>query len=305
MAIKRKPGQVVKIDLYNGYHTYGYEINHGNVAILDIMTQSELSVSEIFELPRLFDVGVLDIGFKKWKVMGNLKLDEAQRRRPDIFLQDILDLSIRILDDNGEAHSASFEEIQTLERASGWYGFNVEQRVRDHFAGKTNVTVEFLRPKPPDAPHFLGKTPYTPEPGTIKQIALGDGTYVYARELENTFFAIYDSRTEDLLPPKNVTTLPVLFTVSVSLSARIGWKNVGYVPLIKGEYPLPNRYFRIGSKPTDIMIHDDPYDPEFKGRKGTLEEAKGLEPAIMWDNYQVENRLRAYYGGHPWAFWVV
>ena len=308
MGIKRKVGQVVKIDLHNGYHTYGYEINHGGVVILDIMTQSELTIAEIINLPRLFTVGVLDVGFAEWEKVGHMELTANQRKRPDQFLQDSIDLSLRILDGNGNARSATFEEVQGLERVVGWDNNHVEQRVRDHFARKTNIIVEIKRPKPPDAPHYSARTPYDPKPGTIKQIDLRDGTYVYARELENTFYAIYDSRTDQTTPPENVTKLPVLFTVSASLSARIGWQNLGFVPLEKEEHALPIRYLRVGSKPSDFRIYTNPYDPGFlndKGKKGTIEDAIGLEPAYMWDNYQVENRIRAYYAGTPWDLGAV
>lgn len=302
---KRLIGQIVKINLFNNNHTYGYEINHSNVAILRIMTTENLSISEITGFSRIFTVGVLDIGFATWEIIGKVNLNPRQRQRPLNFIQDSIDLSLQIIDDNDELYSASFEEVQGLERVSGWHNFTVEQRVHDYFTGKTNITVEFKRPKPPDAPHFSPKTPYMPILGTIKQIPLGDGTYVYARELENTFFAIYDSRTEDEIPPENVTKRPVLFTISVSLSARIGWQNVGFMPLKKNEHLLPKRYLRIGSKPTDFLIYDDPYDTNFGHQKGTIKDAKGLEPAVMWDNYHVENRLRAYYSGHPWDLGVI
>jgi len=305
MPRKRKVGQVVKINLHNGYFTYGYEINDGGVAILDVMTQTNLPIEEIINLPRLFTVGVLDIGFETWEKVGSVELTESQRRRKDEFIQDPIDLSLQIMDNDGEMRSASFEEVQGLERVVGWHAFNVEQRVRDHFANKTNAIVEFLRPKPPDAPHYRADTPYHTIPGTIKQIDLGNGKYVYARELHNTFYAVYDFLTDNAMPSDGVTNLPVLFTVSVSLHARIGWKSVGFVALQDGEHPLPKRYLRIGSKPTDILIYPDPYDPDFKGRKGTIEEAKGLEPAVMWDNYQVENRIRSYYAGTPWDLEIV
>jgi hypothetical protein len=305
MAIKRRIGQVVRINLYNGYFTYGYEINQGGVAVLDNMTSGTLSTDEIMSHSRLFTVGVLDIGFVKWEKIGYIDLETSQRKLPDLFIQDSIDLSLRIIDDDGETRSATFEEVQGLERAAGWDNYHVEQRARDYFANKTNIIVEIQRPKPPNAPHYSAKTSYHASPGAIKQIDLKDGTYVYARELQNTFFAVYDSRTERIKPPEDVTNLPVLFTVSVSLSARIGWKSIDFIPLQAGEYPLPIRYLRFDSKPTDIWIFPDPYDPDFRHRDGTIQEAKGLEPAIMWDNYQVENRIRAYYQGKPWDLEIV
>lgn len=305
MSIKRRVGQIVKINLHNGYFTYGYEINDGDVAILDIMTSSNMSTSDIVNHSRLFTVCVLDTGFAAWENVGYVDLDAIQRKRPDKFIQDSIDLSLQIMNDDDQTRSATFEEVQGLERVSVWDNYHVEQRARDYYANKTNIIVEIQRPKPPDAPHYSARSPYYASPGTIKQIDLKDGTYVYARELQNTFFAVYDSRTERVKPPKDVTNLPVLFTVSASLSARIGWKGVGFISLQEDEHPLPKRYLRFGSKPTDILIYPDPYDPDFRSYKGTIQEAKGLEPAIMWDNYQVENRIRAYYQGKPWDLEIV
>jgi hypothetical protein len=304
MPIKRRAGQFVRINLYNGYFAYGYEINHGSVAVLDIMTSDSLSPADIISQPRLFTVGVLNTGFVKWKKIGYVDLETSQRKRPDKFIQDSGDLSLRIMDDDANMRSATFEEVQGLERVTGWDNYHVEQRVRDHFANKTNIIVEIQRPKPPDAPHYRANTAYDASPGAIKQIDLKNGSYVYARELQNTFFAVYDSLTERVKPPEDVTSLPVLFTVSASLSARIGWKSINFIPLKKGEHPLPVRYARFDSKPTDIWIFPDP-DPASRGRNGSIQEAKGLEPAIMWDNYQVENRIRAYYQGKPWDLEIV
>ncbi|MEL6525958.1 MAG: hypothetical protein AAFQ07_09635, partial [Chloroflexota bacterium] len=231
-----------------------------------------------------------------------IDLTPEQSRHKPYFIQDSITLSLRIKDNDGNERPITIDEASNLERASVWYTFNVEQRIRDHFADKTNVGRQFKSPKPLHSPHVSARTPYDPKPGNIKRIPLGNDVFVYARELQNTFFAIHDSRTSNLEPPADVIESPVLFVVSVSLSARVGWQNVGFVPLKDNEYSLPKRYIRNGSKPDDIMIVDDPYDPEFKMRQGSLEEARGLEPAFMWDNYQVENRIRAFYAGKPWSF---
>lgn len=299
---RRKPGQIYRINLFNGYHTYGLELNNGQVAVLDILTTEQLTVHAVVDLPRLFTVGVLDQDVAKWKQIGYAEITGEQGRGPDVFVQDIIDLSIRILDDNGDSRSATYNEVLYMERARGWYAFMVEQRARDHFASKTNTQYVLDRPKPLDAPHVPHKTPYVPMPGSIRRIDLGDDTHVFARELPNTFFAIYDSRTDDITLPKHLTRYPILFTVSVRLSAQVGWPRVALVPLNASEHPLPKRYLRIGSKPGDFLIFSNPLDPDFKGHKGHVSEAIGLEPAVMWDNYHVENRIRAHYAGTSWDF---
>lgn len=300
MPQKQQVGRVFKINLFNGYHTYGYEIDNSNIVLLDIMTVDDISTDKILNLPPLFIVWIFNKAVTNWEQVDQVQLTPKQRKPPLKFIQDSIDLSLRITDEYGQGYPASFEEVQGLERMAIWHDINVEQRVRDHFAKKTNIVFQILRPKPLNSPHFSARTAYISNIGTIKKIPLAEGIHTFARELENTFFAVYDSRTKAMLPLEQIIHLPVLFTVSVSLSARIGWKSIGFIPANQSEYSLPKRYLRIGSKPTDFLIYDNPYDPNFTGRKGNIEDTEGLEPAIMWDNYQVENRIRDYYQDKPW-----
>src|SRR5690242_4004384 len=105
MPKKRSVGQTVKINLHNGYFTYGYEINHGSVAVLDIVTKDNLSPADILNRPRLFTVGVLDIGFAAWEKVGHIDLETSQRKRPDQFIQDP-NLPLHIVDDDSNLRSA-------------------------------------------------------------------------------------------------------------------------------------------------------------------------------------------------------
>ena len=148
MPLKRQVGQVMRIDLHNGHYTYGYEINHGELTVVDVITKDSLTLSDILERPGLFCVGVLDRDVLAWQSVGNIELEAWQKKRPNKFIQDPIDLSIFIIDDDGKKYSATFEQVQELERASGWSNFHVEQRVRDYFANKTNIIVEIERPKP-------------------------------------------------------------------------------------------------------------------------------------------------------------
>jgi hypothetical protein len=299
MSKKRIPGQIVKIPVQQDYHVYACNLQNGAVAVYDTYSKHELSIAEITSRPVLFTVGVFNQGFARWKKIGIAPLPEAALYAPDEFIQDGRNLSdIRILDTFGNARPANFEEIQGLERVMAWDYYHVEQRVRDHYNGKTNRLVEFYRPKPPTMPHFRPTEKHVPEPGAIKQIDLGDKTYVYGRELANTFLSVYDSRTTDSVPPPNVTELPVLFTVSISLSARLGWPKVAFVPLEPNELPLPDRYKMEGKAGIEIRI----IDGNLVARSATPEEIVGLEPAVMWDNYHIVNRLHAYYAGKPWRF---
>lgn len=300
MARKRKPGQILTIDLQNGSFVYARDILNRAISVYDSLTKEPLDLNEVIKRSILFTVGLLDSGFYGVKKVGFIPLEEGEGVPPDIYTQNIgYPPDIEILDASGHSRPATFEQVQTLERAAGWNSFQIAERVRDHYTGKTNWLVETLRPKPPNSPCYGASREYTAQPGTIKQIDLEDGTYVFARELEHNFVAVYDSRSSETNPPADITKMSVLFMVTVSLSARIGWQNVDFVPLETGEHPLPDRYAYDGGDFTKPMI----FDPELNSRFVTHEEIYGLEPAIMWDNYHVENRLRAYNEGKPWIWW--
>jgi hypothetical protein len=299
MSSERIPGQIVKIPVQQGQFVYGCNLKHAAVAVYDTYGKGQLPLSEIINQKVIFTVTVFDKGFAKWEKIGIVPLEQERLYGPNKFVQDVWILAnIRILDSLGNERQASFEEVQGLERASVWDYNQVEQRVRDYYDNKTNWIVEFKRPKPPTMPHFRPTEKHIPEPGAIKQIDLGDKTYVYGRELANNFLSVYDSRTTDGVPPPNVTELPVLFTVSISLSARLGWPKVAFVPLKPNELPLPDRYMMEGEAGDEIKI----YDGNLVARPATPEEIVGLEPAVMWDNYHIVNRLHAYYAGKPWRF---
>ncbi len=302
------PGHVFKIDFSHGYSAYGLKLQDNGLAVYDVLTQDAIVIDEIIRRPVIFVIpGVFEKAFRRWVDIGSARLRADQLHRPETFVQDILDpRNIRILNErDGEFYErpATFDEIQDLERAAAWDYDHVENRILDHFAETTNWLVETHRPKPPDAPHYSPAAPYIPQPGAIKRIDLRDGTFVYARELTNTFFAVYDLRTTEAVPPPTLTEHHVLFVVSVSLSARLGWPKVGFVPLGPDEHPLPNRYAIYGWTLRDLKIFlpdDDFLADGFVPRSATLEEVERLEPAVMWDNYQVENRVRAHYAGTPW-----
>ena len=294
---RRVIGQVVKIDLHNGYHVYARNLKNRDVAVFDTITSKKLSLEQINMKVPLFVVGVIDEGFDQWEKIGTVHRTHDDFIHPEQFRQRNDNLSIMIaVNSDGVERQITFEEAQTLEHTVGWNDYQVEDRIRDHYAGKTNWMVEFYRPKPPDAPHFGPTSPYTPRPGSIKQISLGDGTYVYGRELRNLFLAIYDSRTTEIMPPDSIIKRPVLFTVSVSKSAHLGWSNVGFEPLTNEENRLPERYRRLGS--TGLVISDG----NFVRRPATEQEIVGLEPVVTWDNYHIVNRTRAHYAGNPWIF---
>jgi hypothetical protein len=85
-----------------------------------------------------------------WLVAGTIDLTEADLASPVFFKKDPINgaLSIYVSDaESGLSHErpATKSEIEGLECAAVWDPQHVEDRLRDHFAGRTNKWVESLR----------------------------------------------------------------------------------------------------------------------------------------------------------------
>ncbi|HEY0158466.1 MAG TPA: hypothetical protein VGF28_14380 [Thermoanaerobaculia bacterium] len=80
----------------------------------------------------------------RWKVLGHVPLDEPLQREPAFFKQDPLSGELTLYR-SGTEYPASAEECQELERAAVWDPEHVEDRLRDHFDGRSNRWVESLR----------------------------------------------------------------------------------------------------------------------------------------------------------------
>jgi len=89
----------------------------------------------------------------RWPVIGAVPLSDDERRRPErFFKQDPLNSNLTIYwedPESGEPHEipALLEEAENLECAAVWDPEHVEDRLRDHFAGRPNKWVESLRPQ--------------------------------------------------------------------------------------------------------------------------------------------------------------
>ena len=147
---KRVVGDIVRIDLGDGFHTYARVLEEGLFAFYDGRVNGELPVDRIVDLPILFQVGVMDYAVKsgRWAIIGNVPLDESLLNPPPQFMQDILRKDqFRIYEKGGKIRSATKDECVGLERVAGWEPTHVEDRLRDHYAGRKNKWVESLKIK--------------------------------------------------------------------------------------------------------------------------------------------------------------
>lgn len=151
-------GDIVRIDLGEGWFGYGRKLT-SVWAFYDFRSRDEVMPGEVLKHPVLFKVWAgerkgLETG--TWKIIGNLPLTEEERKPVPFFKQDILDpthIAIYMSDSPGldsekEEIPATWEEIQGLENVMIWSS-HIEDRLRDHFAGRPCKWVQGPKPLKP------------------------------------------------------------------------------------------------------------------------------------------------------------
>ena len=165
MANLSKPrwleGQIVHIDLKDGTHAYGRVLRFPLIAFYDRQFRDEeyLSVEDIVALPIAFLISTMRYAVISggWPVIGRVRLTPELLEVPAFFKQDAISGAISIYQEVPELaphyeRPATLAEVQGLECAAVWEPEHVEDRLRDHFAGRPNKWVELLRLTPERVP---------------------------------------------------------------------------------------------------------------------------------------------------------
>src|ERR1700722_377969 len=120
---KRVVGDIVRIDLGDGFHTYARVLEDVLFAFYDARVNVEMPIERIVSLPILFQVPSSTHAIKsgRWVVVGNAPLDDSLLNPPPQFMQDILRKSqFSIYENGGTIRRATKEECIGLERAAVW-----------------------------------------------------------------------------------------------------------------------------------------------------------------------------------------
>jgi hypothetical protein len=146
---ERRVGDVVRIGLDDSHHGYARVLPEASFAVYDYYGAEDLSLAELTKLPILFRVAVMDWAVKKgrWTSIGNAPLEPSLLALPPKFIQDKVNKGKFSIYENGQIRPASKEECLGLESAAVWDPSHVEDRVRDHYAGRSNKWVESLKIK--------------------------------------------------------------------------------------------------------------------------------------------------------------
>lgn len=148
---KDQIGNIIRIRIEEDAYGFGRVVEGGFIEFYDV----KLSASQAQELDnRLSDARVLFTlsvhkSWKKndnWEVVGNNP--NLISGIPYQFMQNLANpQDIQLIDPSGNPHPATYEEVQGVERLAVWEDNHVEDRLRDHFAGKPNAWAEHLKPK--------------------------------------------------------------------------------------------------------------------------------------------------------------
>jgi hypothetical protein len=145
--IKATVGDLVKIQLDSQWHVYARVLKEPLFAFYDSRTDKELTFDEIKNLPVLFKIWVMKYAVTsgRWPVVGNYHLEESLKQVEKFFKQDCLNPQSISIYYEGHEIPATREECIGLECAAVWDPEHVEDRLRDHYAGKPNKWVKALK----------------------------------------------------------------------------------------------------------------------------------------------------------------
>jgi hypothetical protein len=147
-----EPGVLLRVDLDDQWYTYARMLaRRPKFAFYDcrVSTPPE-DVLSIVNRPVLFVLSVNDRASSgHWLKIGQVPLEMAPVPIPNEFMQDIGTGACQIVDEAFNARPAKPEECVGLERVAVWDPAHVEERLRDHYAGRPNAHLAYMKVKLP------------------------------------------------------------------------------------------------------------------------------------------------------------
>ena len=149
------PGTILRVDLDDQWHTYARILARvPMVAFYDCRVDAPIeNLQAIIKHPVLF---VLAVGVRAhkglWPKIGHVPLEAAPIPIPPQFMQDIGTGQCQIVDEAFNARPVTPEECVGLERVAVWDATHVTERLRNHYAGRQNAHLEYMKVKLPRRP---------------------------------------------------------------------------------------------------------------------------------------------------------
>jgi len=140
-------GDVVRIKIGLKEYAYARVLENPLCAFYDYKTSDFTEIDVIIQKPILFKVWIANYSYKEdnWEIVGNRPLDAITSEIPWFFKKDTITKKLSLYR-NGEERKATLQEVEGLECAAVWNPEHIEDRLRDHFAGRENKWVRSLSP---------------------------------------------------------------------------------------------------------------------------------------------------------------
>ncbi|WP_426757331.1 immunity 26/phosphotriesterase HocA family protein [Myxococcus sp. Y35] len=144
---RRRVGDVVAVDLGEGYTAFGQVLSEPLVAFYDLKSRDVPPVEEITVCPVLFVVNVMNYAVTRgeWPVIGRAPVDAELVEGLRFGKVDHYGDEHCVVLWDGRQEPASLEEAEALEPAAVWDPSHVVDRLNDHYAGRPNKWLESLR----------------------------------------------------------------------------------------------------------------------------------------------------------------
>lgn len=144
---RAKEGALVRIDLKDGYDAFARVLTGAQVAFYAYRCPHDVLVDlpQIYGSDILFITAVMKYAFKTegWNVVDSRPLETSLSVPRHYFMKDILNGRFSIYQSpEGSIRESSLDECQGLEAAAVWDPHHIEDRLRDHFAGRPNKWLE-------------------------------------------------------------------------------------------------------------------------------------------------------------------
>lgn len=154
---KRETGSVLRVPLGRGRYGFGRLLKGPMVEFFDVLQLGSAAAptfNEIVGAPVLFRVSVMNAAVNRWKEMGVLPLTPEEQAAVHRFgKQDSISGKLTIFWTNftgefGEV-PATLEQCLELETAAVWTASHIQERLHEHFEGRSSSMVQSLAPRDP------------------------------------------------------------------------------------------------------------------------------------------------------------
>lgn len=158
--VRRIEGSIVKIPVAAGKVAYGLILKEPLVAVFDRQfdEKESLDLQVLLDTPIAFELMVMNYAITRgrWVVVGRVAVPDHFQTPPAFCKRDKISGKLTIYQELEEfaphyERDATLDECRGLETAAVWDPEHVEDRLKDHFAGRPNVWTKQLRIWPSEA----------------------------------------------------------------------------------------------------------------------------------------------------------